>query len=362
MGTGTGLTDSSLNLPPPEIHTPSPYEQNTDTLQTLSKHPLPLLNDEKIPESYFPRIVNMHDRINNNRFLLSLFEEEKRLKKHNVELPSTLKQRAEIHRSLLLEFTEKIALSHLPVATKTDPNTHILLSPYANSLLTYSHDGQYLAHLLSSSGKTWFADKEILPWIQRQESTLKETFWFRGDQQTFEYLQEQIPAVITCCTNVWNSLLEHQSHTPHDDLLLLAEHYHSLRTYIHQQKRTYNKSDPSSYSQINLQHNPLNLEKEVDRFLFCLCYLILPGKFDRCLRVVEDLLLAHSISYRHGDYVLRVFFYLGHYDLKREGEWGLVRGAQKGNFASKEKGGLSEFQLNEENKKEEHGTLTRVCL
>ncbi len=216
-----------------ETYTPSPYEEDFGLLNTLKAEPLPLIMDEPI-QSFMARRTAQSNLIQNCSIYRTLIEEAK--KWGCIEAPKSLQIRGQLSHLLLLEATQKIALSNLRIGTQEAPNIHIISSNYQGRPLIYTHNGELLVKLLFSANKQWFEHPDIESSIRCQEFHLKKIYWFQEDPQAVP----GIHLITAYCNTVWKDLVqpkkEHKQNHLHDQ----AVNFQDCRSKIHKFKRNQN--------------------------------------------------------------------------------------------------------------------------
>ena len=218
---------------PQEIYQPSPYERNLTLLDDLRlEHPRPISNLEP-SESYIFRITRREELIQNSKFYLTLIEEEKNWNITKQGVPNILQKRQQIDLLLLLELTEKIALSTLRIGMKNSPDTHIASHIEQNSPLINTHNGEYLSLLLLTANKKWFESSDIRPSILRQESELKKAYWFKEEHRDIEGLNH----IIKCCEKVWEELPTPQKSKRVNKLVEQSDRYQECLSRMYELKR-----------------------------------------------------------------------------------------------------------------------------
>lgn len=204
---------------PPQSYIPTPYERMLEPLHHLQGLAPVSLGQEEEPFSRFMRTEKMAHAVRNHLFLLELLEEEK------ATLALQTLFRGSTDQFRLLEMTEKLALTYLPIRGISQKQ-HLILDPNQRHL--FSHDGVHLAHILSQE-EPLFGEGEFL---KDQERVLKVGYWFRGE------IPPANPKIVSCCQDIWPKLVAKGSTEANPFVFSLRE----MQRYRHKEQRQLHQS------------------------------------------------------------------------------------------------------------------------
>ncbi|MBA2369081.1 MAG: hypothetical protein H0V82_08680 [Candidatus Protochlamydia sp.] len=257
------------------LYNPTPLQAHLEMLNTLQfKEPEPLSSEEMI-DSYVFRALACKDLLQNSRVYLLLIEESK---KNQVK---SLINRSQMDHFLLLEATEKIALSFLKTKANGKLHFHAINEFYEGSPLLFSHNGKCLIDRIKAVNLTWFQEKVLQSHIESQEIQLKKRFWFKE-----KLSEENMSPILTSCEKVCRELVSLKISSG------LTEIYSSsLAIHFYQRSRIF-ELNKSKRGKIDFPFSKLTADSIQELMISCTDYAHSKNIDKQCTLVVQGLVEA----------------------------------------------------------------------